>query len=137
MRKDVKGNMGDTKRNFDFSYTVTKPDGTTDSNTFTLKNGETYSIASFPAGSSVTVTETSTAADGYSTTVTIGDTTINSNEYSGQNLTGDVTVKFTNTKSVTTPTGIERNVFPFIVMVVIAIEAMICFIVFYLRKRIR
>lgn len=38
---------------------------------------------------------------------------------------------------ITPPTGIVRNVFPFIVMVVIAVEAMICFAVLYLKKRIR
>lgn len=130
--------MGDTNESFDFTYTVTKPDGTTkDPVQFALKNGEQYPITDLPQGSSVSVTETSQAADGYSTTVTVGDTTTNSNEYSGQNLTDDVTVTFTNIKNVTAPTGIVRNVFPFIVMVVIAIEAIICFVVWHLKKRIR
>ena len=138
VRKFVDGNMGDTNESFDFTYTVTKPDGTTeDPAFFALKDGETYPITDLPQGSSVIVTETSQAADGYSTTVTVGDTTTNSNEYSGQNLTDDVTVTFTNTKNVTAPTGIVRNVFPFIVMVVIAIEAIICFVVWHLKKRIR
>lgn len=138
VEKLVEGNMGDTNESFDFTYTVTKPDGTTkDPVQFALKNGEQYPITDLPQGSSVSVTETSQAADGYSTTVTVGDTTTNSNEYSGQNLTDDVTVTFTNIKNVTAPTGIVRNVFPFIVMVVIAIEAIICFVVWHLKKRIR
>lgn len=40
-------------------------------------------------------------------------------------------------KRISPPTGLSGNVFPFIVMVVIAIEAMICFAVLYLKKRIR
>lgn len=40
-------------------------------------------------------------------------------------------------KRISPPTGLSGNVFPFVVMVVIAIEAMICFIVLYLKKRIR
>ena len=138
VEKLVGGNMGDTNESFDFTYTVTKPDGTIEGPVqFALKNGEKYPITDLPQGSSVSVTETSQAANGYSTTVTVGDTTTNSNKYSGQNLTDDVTVTFTNTKNVTAPTGIVRNVFPFIVMVVIAIEAIICFVVWHLKKRIR
>ena len=137
VQKLVEGNMGDANKDFGFSYTITKPDGTTESQAFTLKAGEKYYITNLPEKCNVTVTETSQAADGYRTTVTVGTKTENSNEYKGENLTDDVTVTFTNTKDVTAPTGIVRNVLPFIVMVVIAIEAMICFVVLYLKKRIR
>ena len=85
-----------------------------------------------PDGSSVTVTVNSRTTDGYKTTVTVKGETTNSSEYTGENLTEDVTVVFTNTKSVTAPTGIVRNVFPFVVMIVIAIEAIVCFFVLYL-----
>ena len=52
-------------------------------------------------------------------------------------LTDDTILGFRSNKEVVTPTGIVRNVFPFIMMVVIAIEAIICFVVLYLKKRIR
>ena len=137
VQKNVDGNMGDTSKDFSFTYTVTKPNETPVTKEFALKDGESYFITDLPEGSSVTVTENSPTTDGYKTTVTVKGETTNSSEYTGENLTEDVTVVFTNTKSVTAPTGIVRNVFPFVVMIVIAIEAIVCFFVLYLKKRIR
>ena len=49
-------------------------------------------------------------------------------------LNSDVSATFTNTKNIDAPTGITRAVVPFAVMVIIALGAVVTFVV---RRRIR
>lgn len=146
--KTVSGNMGDTKKSFEFTMKIEK-DGkpyteklkvgdkfyevNTDSEyVFYLKDKESITF-SLPYGCQYTVSE---VKGDYTAYVAIDGEEDEKNSATGT-LSEDATLKFRNDKEVGTPTGIYKTVLPYIVMVVVAIEAIICFAVLYLKKRIR
>ena len=146
--KTVSGNMGDTKKSFEFTMKIEK-DGkpyteklkvgdkfyevNTDSEyVFYLKDKESITF-SLPYGCQYTVSE---VKGDYTAYVAIDGEEDERNSATGT-LSEDATLKFRNDKEVGTPTGIYKTVLPYIVMVVVAIEAIICFAVLYLKKRIR
>lgn len=133
--KVVGGAMGDTSKAFNFTVTITGPQGkeynivktdqdgntTTEDNTFTLKHNEFVTIYGISTNDTVSVVEDSYESAGYSTTQAVEtDAT-----------TGDKTETFTNTKDTTTPTGVIMNIAPYVLMV--ALAGGIAF--FFLRRR--
>ncbi|MGI6013959.1 MAG: DUF7601 domain-containing protein [Oscillospiraceae bacterium] len=150
VKKTVDGNMGDKNKDFSFTLAVTK-DGQpytetiTDSNgnslkvnengvyTFKLKHDEQISVM-LPAGCTLTVAETSVADDGYTTTVKVGENgteeTVSSKTLT---LTENTTVLFTNSKTISAPTGVSHDAIPFVLMTVLALGGAASFVV--LRKR--
>ena len=148
--KTVTGNMGDKNKEFDFTLTlkngdvsyapeslkytkndevgtVTLSDG---SYTFTMKDGAKITI-SVPAGYTYEVTE---ANGEYTATYQVG----NDNQQDGNSATGtlvkDTTIAFTNTKNVEVPNGLNHNITPYIIMVVLAAGAGVYFV---MRRRPR
>ena len=146
--KKVDGNMGDTGKSFEFTMEITK-DGKSYSEdlnygdtiykaqngkySFSLKNNERIEF-NLPYGCQYKVSE---IKGDHTTYVTINEEAEKKQDSVSGTLTDDTILGFRNNKEVVTPTGIVRNVFPFIMMVVIAIEAIICFVALYLKKRIR
>lgn len=144
VKKLVDGDMGDKNQYFTFSLKLTK-DGqsytadVTDnagrtlkaSNgvyTFDLKDKEEITLT-LPRGCAYEITEDS---QGYA--VKVNDV---ATEKAEGTLDENRTVTFTNTKNVVPPTGLSNNVFPYILMVIVAIGAIFCFVVPYWKKRIR
>lgn len=150
VKKLVDGDMGDKNQYFTFSLKLTK-DGqsytadVTDnagrtlkaSNgvyTFDLKDKEEI-ILTLPRGCAYEITEDS---QGYAVKVD----NVAAEKAEGT-LDENRTVTFTNTKNVVPPTGLSNNVFPYILMVIVAIGAIgaigaiFCFVVPYWKKRIR
>lgn len=142
--KVVAGNQGDRTKGFTFTLNVNGADGeqyyvvygenqslTLAKNTdvtITLKDGESATIYGLSASDTYTVTEADYSADGYRTT--IGGTETN---VSTGTITADTTVTVTNTKNVTTPTGIAMTIAPYILMV--ALAGVFAFL--FLRRRNR
>lgn len=149
--KTVGGNMGDTNKEFEFTLTLTKDNdaytdnlsysknnGTTetlrannDAYTFSMKHGDSVTI-SIPAGYTYTVTEDSGE---YTAKYKIG---ANGNEVTSNSATGtlteNTTIAFTNTKNVEVPNGLNHNITPYIIMVVLAAGAGVYFV---MRRRPR
>lgn len=138
--KKVAGNQGDKSKDFSFTinasgaegewFYVTFSDGRaaetlvtgSDSKTITLKDGQSATIHGLSTSDTYSVDETDYTSDGYKTTV--------EGNKSGS-ITADTTVTFTNTKDVTTPTGIVMNIAPYVLMVAVAAVLAVVF----LRKR--
>ena len=156
LHKEVKGDIADLSKDFTFNvkiegytgdtYTVVKPDSTTDTYTiaragtevtgidYTLahnenltigKNGNTVQI---PVGTNYTITETS---DGYTTTYKYINRT-GATEQTGA-VVSDVTmetdtdneVKFINTKNAEATTGVFYNVLPFVAAIILAVVGIV------------
>ena len=142
LKKVVAGNMGDTNKGFDFAVTGGTVSGSTDGKT-TLKDKDTVTITA-KVGAEVTITETDYSSDGYRTTASSkknnSDTEIGT--YSGRTytftmgstMTEDTEITFTNTKTVIPPNGLNHNITPYIIMVVLAAGAGVYFVV---RRRPR
>lgn len=122
VEKQMRGNMGETERLFDFEYTVTKADGTDGGNgTFKLKKDGTYTIEQLPEGCTVTVKEVLAGKEGYKTYV--------STESGGETEAGSVSVTmdadkrvtFINEKNASAPTGVYQNTAPYLAMLMIAL----------------
>ncbi len=140
VKKVVDGNMGDKNGTFSFSYTVKAPGdaGETSSGTLQIPADGNATIKDLKPGSVVTITETSGAADGYTTQVEIEgveDTKKTSSEYEINNLQNDTTVLFTNTREVVPPTGLTDNSAPFTAMVLLSFAGVAG--LFLLRRRDR
>ena len=155
VKKIVDGNMGDKSKSFKFelalkdeggnvytsklSYTKKDNSGTTTQGvnvaennvyTFYLTNGEEITFA-IPYGYTYTVTEENGE---YTAAVQInGNGKFDEGKLTGK-LETNTTATFTNTKNINAPTGITRAVVPFAVMVIIALGAVVTFVV---RRRIR
>lgn len=147
--KTVSGNMGDTKKLFKFTMKIEKDgDPYTESlkvgnNTYNVNKDNEYEFSlkhedsitfSLPYGCQYTVSE---AKGDYTAYVAIGDGEAEEKNSATGTLSADATLNFRNEKEVITPTGIYKTVLPYIMMVVVAIEAIICFAVLYLKKRVR
>lgn len=103
--KKVAGNMGDTAKEFDFTYSCGENSGN-----FKLAHNGSYTIENLPIGSVLTITEgeseytvavTGADQDGRNATVTVAE---------------GVTVTFTNTKEVNIDTGISLDTLPYVLL---------------------
>lgn len=146
VEKVVAGNQGDKNKEFSFTINVTGVDGENyyvtfskdgvdpitlvsgESQTITLADSESATIYGLSEGDTYTVTETDYASDGYTTTIDGAA----ANTATGK-ITADKTITVTNTKNVTTPTGIAMTVAPYILMV--ALAGVFAFL--FLRRRNR
>ena len=138
--KTVAGNQGDKSKDFSFTINASGAEGEwfyvtfsdqraaetlvtgAESKTITLKDGQSATIHGLSRTDTYSVDEADYTSDGYKTTV--------EGSKSGS-ITADTTVAFTNTKDVTTPTGIVMNIAPYVLMVVVAAVLAVVF----LRKR--
>lgn len=143
LEKVVKGNQANMNQKFKFQITVQGADGeqyaTSNSNvvltskettTVELGNGESITVYGLSANDTYTIVETDYSSDGYVTTIAGADT-INGLTATGNMAEKDDSVVYTNTKNVTTPTGIITNVLPYVLMVAVAAALVVVF----LRKR--
>lgn len=140
--KAVAGNQGDKTKEFSFDVSVAGGEGeqykvvkTTSAGStesvlvskaeavvYTLKDGESIRIYGLSENDTYTVNEHDYSTDGYTTT----------NQNNTGTLTEDDTqITVTNTKNVTTPTGIALSFAPYILMVALAGV----FAVLFLRRR--
>ena len=127
--KNVTGNMGDVTRSFTFTAVMTDgsvfPDqdagsGITLSNDkktarFSLKHGESVTIAGVPSMAAMTITESN--ADGYVTTAEgISGGSLSGRTYSFTVPEEDGAVTFTNNKTVEVDTGIRLDFLPYVLL---------------------
>ena len=120
---------------------------TSGATTFSLKHGQQLVFVNTPVGTSYTVTETiSTGYDpSYAiTTAGVQATTVTGNatsvQYVGEELDGtdglaSNKADFTNERNVMAPTGLNLNDLPFIAMILVAVGALVIFIVVKSRTR--
>lgn len=138
VRKVISGNQADSNKDFEFTitisgatgeqYTLTKGQTTQVVKTgvpvtITLKGGESLTIEGLSPADTYIVDETDYSADGYTTTGEVTTATAIGNT--------DKEVTVTNTKNVSTPTGVIMNIAPYVLMV--ALAGGIAF--FFLRRR--
>lgn len=131
VKKIVDGNMGDTSKSFNFTYTI----GGVSGEPFSLTNQGTHTVK-VPVNKVFEVTETTTG-DGYSTTYKVDNGQETEGTTCSLTLTKDdtnKTVTFTNKKTVIPPSGVNHNVIPYIIMVVLAAGAGVYFV---MRRRPR
>lgn len=126
VKKTVEGNMGDTDKEFQFTYTIKRDGHEVKSGTFTLKHngewklgydGENYN-GDLKYGDVVEITETDGNKDGYQTSYVVG----NGQSKDGAaatiaSLTSNNEVTFTNTRGAVAPTSMVTNSIPFIVAI--------------------
>lgn len=126
VKKTVEGNMGDTDKEFQFTYTIKRAGSVVESGIFALKDngerelgydGEKY-IGNLKYGDVVEITETDGKKDGYQTSYVVD----NGQSKEGADvtiapLTSNKEVKFTNTRSAVAPTSMVTNSIPFIVAI--------------------
>lgn len=142
LKKVVAGNMGDTNKDFGFEVTDGTVTGSTDGKT-TLKHNGTVTITA-RVGARVTITETDYSSDGYTTAASSkqNDSDTEIGTYSdgtytftmGSTMTENTVITFTNTKNVEVPNGLNHNITPYIIMVVLAAGAGVYFV---MRRRPR
>lgn len=160
IEKNVTGNMSSNSESFEFNLTILdNQNGVLDSYsdiiqsavktdadekilpislefdqdgtaTFSLSAGQKLEIK-VPHGVNYTISENSKDYEGSASVVGSGTP---SNGGAAGVIEQDTTVTFTNTKNINAPTGITRAVVPFAVMVIIALGAVVTFVV---RRRIR
>lgn len=161
VQKKVAGNQGDPNKEFNFTITIQGAAGETyytvngdtvssavcDTDgiatiTVSLHNDETILIKGLSANDSYKIVEEDYSTDGYTKTeisgygeddeVTYKDTDKNvALEINGKVADADETIIFTNTKSVTTPTGVAMTFAPYILLV----AAAGVFAILFLRRR--
>lgn len=127
VKKTVEGNMGDTDKEFQFTYTIKRDGNEVKSGTFTLKHngewklgydGENYN-GDLKYGDVVKITETDGNKDGYQTSYVVGNGQSNKGTAATiASLTSDDEVTFTNTRGAVAPTSMVTNSIPFIVAIV-------------------
>ena len=150
--KTVDGNMGDTNKAFDFTLTLKNGDTIYTPETLTYtKNDKVGNVTAADDGSYTFTMQhdgsiTITVPAGYTYTVTEdkGEYTAkykigaNGNEVTSNSATGtlteNTTIAFTNTKNVEVPNGLNHNITPYIIMVVLAAGAGVYFV---MRRRPR
>lgn len=153
VKKIVDGNQGDQNKPFTFTIGVTgaagekyyysycdengNPTGNKieltsgTSQDIPLKHNEMIRIYGLSANDSYTVTEASYTNDGYETKYVLnGGTAVENNSTTGS-LSTDGHIVYTNTKSITTPTGIVTEYAPYILLV----AAAGAFAVLFLRRK--
>lgn len=126
VKKTVEGNMGDTDKEFQFTYTIKRDGHEVKSGTFTLKhngewklgyNGENYN-GDLKYGDVVEITETDGNKDGYQTSYVVGNGQSNKGAAATiASLTSNNEVTFTNTRGAVAPTSMVTNSIPFIVAI--------------------
>ena len=158
VKKLVEGNQGDKSKDFTFTikvdgaagekykyivYTIadngdetaTDQTGVIDSQaiakTVYLKANQVVRVYGLSANDQYTVNENDYSTDGYKTEVTIGNSKTETREVKEQKLAADGTIVYTNTKNVTTPTGIVTEYAPYILLV----AAAGAFAVLFLRRK--
>lgn len=147
LKKVIDGNQGNLKDTFTFKVTITGADGeeyATDypvpggtavlvsgqEYTFTLGHNDTVHVYGLSEMDTYTIVETQ--ADGYTTTITGADMMDESTRTAEGNVAmADDAVVYTNTRQVTTPTGVVLNIAPYIAMV--ALAGVLAFV--FLRRR--
>jgi len=130
VKKLVGGNMGDKKKEFDFSYSI---DGNAPI-TFKLSHGAELGI-DVPYGSTIVVKEIDSS--GYTVTAAVDDqaATLEDASYTFEAVKKDSTITFTNTKEITSPTGIATERMPYILMLFGAALCITCLAFFGLKKK--
>ena len=134
LKKVVKGNMGDTNKEFKFSVSGGNATITKDR----LKDDEETTITA-KVGEKVTISEVDYTSDGYTTTaegVTGGTYNENTHSYTftvTKDMSKSTIITFTNDKTIQPPNGITTNATPYIIMVVLAAGAGVYFV--YSRRR--
>lgn len=114
VEKSVTGNFGDKARQYRFTASYDKPDGTSQTISFTLSDGESKLIT-VPSRTRITVTEDDYSGDDYDTTVTQGSSTQNSRTWSTGALEANTTVVFTNHREIQEPdVGIDLSSAPYL-----------------------
>lgn len=126
VKKTVEGNMGDTDKEFQFTYTIKRAGSVVESGTFALKDngerelgyeGENYK-GNLKYGDVVEITETDGKKDGYQTSYVVDNGQSNEGaDVTIAPLTSNKEVKFTNTRSAVAPTSMVTNSIPFIVAI--------------------
>lgn len=145
LTKLIKGNQANKNKEFEFTLTINGAEGeqytavngtniaTLTSGTpvtYELGNEETVVIYGLSENDTYSIVEEDCSNDGYITTIT-GSEDTDGLTASGTEGTTDQTVTYTNTKEVSTPTGIVTNVLPYVLMVAFAGGIAVVF----LRKR--
>lgn len=134
LKKVVKGNMGDTNKEFKFSVSGGNATITKD----TLKDDEETTITA-KVGEKVTISEVDYTSDGYTTTaegVTGGTYNENTHSYTftvTKDMSESTIITFTNDKTIQPPNGIITTIAPYAIMVVLAAGAGVYFV--YSRRR--
>lgn len=145
--KTVKGNAANKNDVFEFTVKVTGVSGSYPATNVAgkvtavngvitekvyLKNGEKFVIYNLPAGAAYTVTEADTAYV-ESFRIDNGETKSGS-EAAGKVGKDDTVTAFTNTKTITPPTGIFMNVVPYVLLLAVSVLGCVVFFVFRRRK---
>ena len=131
--KNVTGNMADKNKSFSFTATLSgdgdpvfgdQPQGSSVSinngnktATFTLKDGDSVTIAGVSPGATMTITET--GADGYETSaegISGGSFNKNARQYTFTVPENTGEVAFTNDKTVIVDTGIKLDFMPYVLI---------------------
>lgn len=153
VEKQVEGNQGNKNKEFNFTITIKGTEGETyyvtkgtdmlpamvcgedgvATLTVALKDDESVVITGLSEEDTFTVVETEANDDGYITTYTLNGEASTEGDLKNGVVEGlsDQTVVVTNTKNVTTPTGIAMTFAPYVAMVVFAGV----FAVMFLRKK--
>lgn len=145
VKKIVTGNLGDQRKEFQFTATVKDADGnvitvpTSDNSAYTvdnngsiffrLKNGDSVSITGVPDGAAFTVIETDENWNGYETSYEYS--TDNSSWMNGSSevIYKDITFKVTNDKNGTINTGVFLDSFSYILILAGVIAAITVLII--------
>lgn len=91
-----------------------------------LGNNDAVKIYGLDSDDTYTITEADANTNGYSLKINDAAEADEDGAISGS-ITGDSVVKFENTKSTTTPTGIIMDIAPYALMVIIALAAVVVF----------
>lgn len=155
VKKEVTGNQGNRKKEFEFTlkvdgaagekYYVTFSDKRTPvtlvsgtAQTITLKDDQTATITGLSDSDKYTVTEASYVEDGYTTTIDgVETSTTTGTIKTGAGTTaknGDKDITVVNDKTTTSPTGIFLHVAPYIALIGAAIASSL---LFFRRKRVK
>ena len=135
LKKVVKGNMGDTNKEFKFSVSGGNATITKD----TLKDDEETTITA-KVGEKVTISEVDYTSAGYTTTASATND-VKDGKYEDHSYTFTVTkdmsestiITFVNDKTINPPNGITTTIAPYAIMVVLAAGAGVYFV--YSRRR--
>lgn len=149
--KVVTGNQADLDDEFNFSFTVTPAENTTNTsirysydgqndqavttgqavNLTGVGNGDEFVITGLAAGDQISIVETDTENRGYTTTYTVDDGQAQ-NGTTAKVTGANSTVVFTNTRTADIPTGLIENIAPFILAIA---AAGIVFFVYFKRDK--
>lgn len=137
VEKQVKGNMGDHNKEFDFSYSIWKENEKIAEGSFQLKADETYTeLPKVAEGCRIVIQET--AVNGYTTSI---DAEVTNVSFEAGTFSYTVTndspeaakITYTNTKTMGTPTGIMTNWISSVMMLLAAFGMAV--ILFFTGKR--